>query len=385
MKKDRKESCDILCWANITPQKKDSIIDYLIFLNQLCVRQNLRFVIRFSGEPSEHISEYLDSFKLEYTVLSRKSFQSPIVFLRELYRLRPRIVHFHLISPTSILATLTFCSTCEATISSYHSSISYSEPKLPNNKFFEKLSSLRRRFLSQNTSLYLPVSNYVNAYLSERCQLGPDKVKTLLHGIDLNRFRKISPSEQQFSYHELLKKIKGKKLITYVGQLTEEKGFHLVLDVIKKIKVDVPDVMFCVIGDGPLKDKAIAYSEDQYLEYLGVRDDQEQVYSISYATIVPSIWQEALGLTVIEAQACGAPVIASRIGGIPEIVSDDESGILVPPSDPVALENAIRYLLMNPSVRNRYSKNARGKTKQFDLRQMVKQTVDYYQSFLSEK
>jgi glycosyltransferase involved in cell wall biosynthesis len=91
----------------------------------------------------------------------------------------------------------------------------------------------------------------------------------------------------------------------------------------------------------------------------------------SSLALVPSIWQEPFGMVVIEAMAAGRPVVASRIGGIPDIVVDGETGLLVPPGDSLALRGAIERLLADPSLRERMGQAARHRAVQFTASAVV--------------
>jgi glycosyltransferase involved in cell wall biosynthesis len=76
-----------------------------------------------------------------------------------------------------------------------------------------------------------------------------------------------------------------------------------------------------------------------------------QLYRAAAVAVVPSVWQEPFGMPIVEAMACGTPVVASRVGGIPEILGDQRGGLLVPPDDPAALAAALAGLLEDPRRR----------------------------------
>jgi glycosyltransferase involved in cell wall biosynthesis len=99
--------------------------------------------------------------------------------------------------------------------------------------------------------------------------------------------------------------------------------------------------------------------------------------------LVPSIWAEPFGIVVIEAMAGGTPVIGSRIGGIPEIVVDGESGLLVPPSDPVALRSAMQRLLQDPELRQRMGCAAKERAADFAAHAVVPRIEAIYQQLLT--
>jgi glycosyltransferase involved in cell wall biosynthesis len=106
----------------------------------------------------------------------------------------------------------------------------------------------------------------------------------------------------------------------------------------------------------------------------------------SMVALVPSIWPEPFGIVVIEAMASGRPVIASHIGGIPDIVVDGETGLLVPPGDSEALRSAIQHLLADPELRERMGQAAKRKASEFQASAVVPHIEQVYSELLpSEK
>ena len=91
------------------------------------------------------------------------------------------------------------------------------------------------------------------------------------------------------------------------------------------------------------------------VRFLGFRSDIARVTSTYDVAVIPSIWDELFGWTVIEAMACGKPVIASRSGGIPEIITDGKTGILVEPGDSEALAHAVLRVCADPELRRSLS------------------------------
>ncbi len=95
------------------------------------------------------------------------------------------------------------------------------------------------------------------------------------------------------------------------------------------------------------------------IKMLGYREDVKQQLASADICVVPSIWQEAFALSVSEPMMCAKPVIASRVGGIPELIEDGESGMLVPAEDIEALARAIEALAVDPAKRNHHGQRAR--------------------------
>jgi len=103
-----------------------------------------------------------------------------------------------------------------------------------------------------------------------------------------------------------------------------------------------------------------------------------EAFRRSSIAVVPSVWSEPFGIVVIEAMAGGSPVVASKIGGIPEIIDDGVSGILVPPGDPDALRRALADLLADPERRLAMGRAARQRSLDFTAAEVVPRLEDEY-------
>jgi len=148
------------------------------------------------------------------------------------------------------------------------------------------------------------------------------------------------------------------------------------------------DVIFIIGGDGSLRNYHINLAKrlgiENYVFFPGriPRTDVPMYYAASDIVVVPSL-QEAWGLVATEAMACGKPVIASRVGGLPDQIIDGFNGFLVPPRDPKAIADRILYLLENPSEMKRMGLNGRGLAeKEFDIEKRVDRLVRLYKTLL---
>ena len=151
----------------------------------------------------------------------------------------------------------------------------------------------------------------------------------------------------------------GPPVVVLVGRLAEWKGQHIFIQAAARIRARLPEVRFQVIGSA-------MFGEEQYekrirtqvadlgmedrIEFTGFRADVEQLIKASDILVHASITGEPFGQVVIEAMAAGKPVVATNGGGIPEIVCDGETGILVPMGDAAAMADAIARLLLEPST-----------------------------------
>ena len=142
--------------------------------------------------------------------------------------------------------------------------------------------------------------------------------------------------------------------LAFAGRLTGQKALGVALTAVEA----VPDVSLVVLGDGPererLEQRAAALGLDGRVRFLGggVRDDVLRLFRAADAALLSSAW-ENFPHSVVEALAVGTPVIATAVGGVPEVVREGENGLLVPPGDAGALAAAIRRLLDEDGLRDR--------------------------------
>jgi len=157
-------------------------------------------------------------------------------------------------------------------------------------------------------------------------------------------------------FHPLPSLPKESGRLVFFGRLVTEKGLWVLLQALAQLK---SDVRLEVVGEGPLHDEieaSLAVSPLRGRVQLTGYVAPERLRDIlvrSGLAVVPSIWQEPLGLVVLEAMACGLPVVASAVGGIPEMITDGVNGLLVPPGDPAALARSIDMAAGDPSVYER--------------------------------
>jgi glycosyltransferase involved in cell wall biosynthesis len=132
----------------------------------------------------------------------------------------------------------------------------------------------------------------------------------------------------------------------FVGRLTEEKGVKILLNVFSQL-LDIP---VKIVGDGPLKDQVSNFSQEyQNIQYIGQQSHDETIALIKKARflVFPTLWYETFGRVVIEAYACGVPVIASRIGAVQELVKENMTGILFAPDQISDLQQKILHMWKN--------------------------------------
>ena len=158
----------------------------------------------------------------------------------------------------------------------------------------------------------------------------------------------------------------------YLGRLSEEKGIKTLIDATMKVFLSgnndtgrYNDYKLKIVGDGPLKEEMISYVKlkgaENNIEFLGHKSHEEamDILKGSKFLVIPSQCYENFPYAVLESFALGKPVIASRIGGIPELVKNWETGLLVEPGNPELLSLKISFLLKHPEKAEVIGKNAR--------------------------
>ena len=143
--------------------------------------------------------------------------------------------------------------------------------------------------------------------------------------------------------------------LLFVGRLSPEKGINTLLDATSLANLNPDDIL--VAGDGPLLPE-VSESSVTSLGQLKPSEVQLEMRK-SAALLLPSLWYEGFPMVLVEAYACGLPVIASRIGALAELVEDGVTGLLFEPGDPADLADKMQWALRNPSEMERMGKSAR--------------------------
>ena len=221
------------------------------------------------------------------------------------------------------------------------------------------------------------------SYIYESRFLGKyrDKIIVIPNGINLEEFD-IPYSKEEC--RDLLKLDKEKNIILFVGSLHPLKGPHILLKAIPKVIRKNRDTLFVFVGGGDI-DRYKKLSEElgvrEYVKFTGYVDKNKPFYYKASDIFVLPSFLECLPLVILEAMACGVPIVASKVGGIPDVVKDGWNGLLVPPGDSEALANAIIYLLENEDIRERMGKNGRERVKNYSWDKIAEETEKVYLQF----
>jgi len=213
-----------------------------------------------------------------------------------------------------------------------------------------------------------------------------EKIHLIPNGVDTKRFN----SELSGNIIRERFAIEDKQVIFALRHHRPVYGISYLLLAAKLILDKRKDAAFIIGGDGPLLDYHKMLTRrlgiSSYVFFTGriPREEVPLYYAASDVVVVPSL-QEAWGLVATEAMACGKPVVASRVGGLPDQVIDGYNGFLVPPRDPRALADRVLYLLENPSEARRMGLNGRRLAEErFDIEKRVDKIVKLYKEIVEE-
>lgn len=177
-------------------------------------------------------------------------------------------------------------------------------------------------------------------------------------------------------------------VITTVGRLSPEKGHCCLLEAVRGILDEYPDVRLMIVGDGPLhgrlEQQAKSLGISAAVTFAGYQGDIAGFLGASDVFVLPSL-REGTPNALLEAMALAKPVVVSRVGGVPEIVQDGETGFLVPPQDPDSVAQAVLALMRDPNRAAAMGQRARQVIEQgFNVQRLAGQIVDLYQKVLAE-
>lgn len=207
----------------------------------------------------------------------------------------------------------------------------------------------------------------------------------IFSGIDLAPFE--NAMEKRHETRKSLGLRPDTLLVGGAGRLEPVKGFAYFVEAARRLAEQWPEVRFILAGDGSQRSFLEGQAADLSLQFdfLGMRDDIPALMAAMDVFVLPSL-NEGMGRVLIEAAAAGAPVVATAVGGVPEIVKDGVTGLLVPPENATALAAAMQRLLADGETRRRMGETARAEVApHYGIESMVRQVEGRYETLLQEK
>jgi glycosyltransferase involved in cell wall biosynthesis len=234
-------------------------------------------------------------------------------------------------------------------------------------------------------SRVIAVSEAVRLHHMEHGGLPAGKIVTIYNGVDLSAFE-----PEATSIRESLRGDLGigpdAPVMVSVAVLREAKGMQHLLDAMNKIRQTVPSVRLVIVGEGEhgmaLRQHSERLGLGEHVVFTGMRSDVADLLTMSDLFVLPTLG-DVLPTVVAEAMAAGLPVVATNVGGLPEMVEDGSTGLLVSPASAAELANACARLLDDPDLASGMGRAGRVlATERFDVRGQLARLSELYESLV---
>lgn len=251
---------------------------------------------------------------------------------------------------------------------------------LPDDPYGNSLKRrLIRKVLSYAIDHYVAVSGDIKQWMSQAIGIKSCLIKKIINGVDAKKFFPEDKEKIKAFYG-----LRSNVVIGTVGRLDPIKQQHLLIKAFSMLEHNRHNLSLIIIGDGYERIRLEALRKTlpcaHCIKFFGNRDDVYKLYNLMDIFVLPSK-NEGLSNTILEAMACGVPVIATSVGGNPELVKNGETGLLVLPNSENAIQMAITYYLENPEIRKLHGKNGRLKVEKcFSLQRMVAEYENLYKT-----
>jgi len=230
--------------------------------------------------------------------------------------------------------------------------------------------------------LVIVPSEIIGKHMITTFGVSAQNIRLIPRSVDLKKFqipRPSGPGQSEF-------------VISIVGRITPLKGHLYFLKAMAKVVRSIPYVKIWIIGDSPrqkeaykreLKTAVRRLGLSGHVEFLGTRHDIPELLSKTDVVVLATVTHEAFGRVILEAQAAGAAVVATRVGGVVDVIDDGATGLLVPPRDPDSMAEAVVRIWKDRKFAQSLIREAQKKLEaQFTLERMATKTLKVYQELL---
>jgi glycosyltransferase involved in cell wall biosynthesis len=318
---------------DLDANKRGSMEQQLIAVAKGLQEHRIPVTMYFAARPSAFPGDDLRSLSVDLRELPfRRPGLAARTLLGHVLEERPDLVHLHFVRPYSPLVAAAAAAGAKIIV---HDHVSL----VPRTGLRQTFKFARGKLLNPLVDLRLAVSEHTASTVRDSHGVAPDRVRVIENAIDLSRFQKLDGGRLR---EEL--RVDRAKLVVSVARLEEEKGGGMLLRAFARVGGDAHLVL---VGAGSCEHAWKRLASDLGIgfrvHFLGLRNDVEHILAASDLVVVPSQWEEAFGLAVIEAMAAEKAVVVTRSGAMPAIVGD--AGVVVPKHDLDAMAAAIRELL----------------------------------------
>ncbi len=345
----------VLYVANLNPaQKFGTMEEQIVFLSRAFEAENSRLIALFTCADQPGMTDLLRAKNVETHCLDLLHFRMrTFLNLWQLTRTQAiDIVHWNLTSPLANAYWWGLNLVRPGLRHFYTDHNSRTDPSYRGPTGWKK--ACKRLLLKRYEQVWC-VSEFVQNSLS--AQGSWSHLHCCLHFVNTDRFRPDPAVRAQMRRQH---GVEDRFVVTVIAQLIPEKGVDLAIRALAQLP---EKATLWIVGAGPQSDElrgpASTLGAEKRVRFWGLQRQVEPFLQASDCFVLPSRWQEAAGLVVLEAQASGLPVVASRIGGIPEYLAEGQSGLLFTPNDAGDLSEKLRRLCLDLPARERMAREAR--------------------------
>jgi glycosyltransferase involved in cell wall biosynthesis len=303
--------------------------------------------------------------------------------VRLMRRIRPHVVHTHTAKAGTLGRLAARMVGVPIVVHTYHGHVLRGYFPPAKTRVFVAIE----RWLARRTDRLLAVSETVRTELLDMGIGRPERFTIMPVGLDLDRF--LRSEGARGALRAELGLSDATPLVGIVGRLVHIKAHEVFLEAAARVARVLPDCGFLIVGDGErraeLRDQAAALGLGLQVRFLGWRRDLDRIYA-DLDLVALTSHNEGSPLSLIEAMAAGRAVVATRVGGVPNLVEDGVSGVLVPPGDPAALSGAMTALLSDAGRREALGQAGRKRVATvFGADRLLRDMDRLYEKLLEEK
>jgi glycosyltransferase involved in cell wall biosynthesis len=339
-------------------------------------------VLCFLKEPPEDVRRFLDLPNVSLEVLENSTdlnWNASAALSQIIRRHNPQILHLHFTGFLGIYPWLARLLSVKRVFFTDHTSrpAGYVPRRAP---FWKRTLA---RLINLPVSKVICVSKYGQRCLTTLDLLPSARHELVYNAVDLSRVTKNPEAASNFKTHYGIPE--DRVVIVQVSWMIPEKGIPELLETARILLSTNPRAHFVLVGEGAYREQfmndATTMGIADHITWTGLIQDPfgEGVYEAADIVCQLSDWEELFGWMIAEAMAYGKPIVATKVGGIPELVNDSVSGFLVERNDPVSAAERLNRLAGDPELRRRLGDAGREVVREkFDLRRNVSQLIRLY-------
>ena len=366
----------------IEPARIGGVEAYARELSVQLAERGWQSVLCFLKEPPEAVRSFLQLPNVRIEIIEdswRTKWRAVAAVRRILRRYHPEILHLHFTGFIGPYPWLAKFSSVEQVFITDHCS-------QPEGHVTRRAPLLKRRLarlVNLPLTRVITVSEYGYRCVAARDLLPLDRLEMVYNSTDLSRT--YDRDERAFEFRRKHRIPQDHTLVAQVSWIIPEKGIGDLLAAARIAVAQNPEIHFVFVGEGTHREQfskqAIEMGLENHITWTGTLEDPigEGVYSAADVVCQVSRWEEVFGYVIAEAMSFGKPMVATRVGGIPELVKDGETGFVVERGDTTAMAERILRLAADSELRERMGRaGLAAATSKFDLKRNVEKVVRSY-------